>query len=110
MFNCPDCGKKNLEEVVIERFMTRKFRVNYEEKVLIPVTENEAWDSCDYAVRCPECDTLNTDDMFVEFEMTKADDRAEEMTRILGDIYGSEFLSDANYERIRKLFQDEGGK
>ena len=65
---CPDCGEE-IEEVAIEQYATKTFRVDYESKRLNPVYPGEPWDVDDHAVRCPHCDTLNIDDLFVQYEI-----------------------------------------
>lgn len=64
---CPDCGHE-IDEVLIEKFVTKTFKVDYENKILVPVYESLEWEFNDYAVHCENCDTLNVDELLVEFE------------------------------------------
>ena len=54
---CPDCGKI-LDTVVIERFDTRTFEIDYEYQRLSP---DGSWEFDDWAAHCPFCDSLNID-------------------------------------------------
>lgn len=56
---CPDCGKV-LDTVIIERFQTKTYDINYENKQIIP--KMESWDENDSAYHCPHCDTLNVNE------------------------------------------------
>jgi phage FluMu protein Com len=63
---CPDCNKE-AKEVIVEKWQTRKFTVDYENHLLVPI-EGEDWqDSGDSAIRCAACDTLNMDSVFNGF-------------------------------------------
>jgi predicted RNA-binding Zn-ribbon protein involved in translation (DUF1610 family) len=63
---CPDCGEE-LSEVRIERFSFKTFRIDYENKKLVPVYPDQPWEVDDHAIHCPNCDTLNTDDIFCQY-------------------------------------------
>ena len=65
MLRCPDCNAE-LGTVVVEQFATKTADVNYEAKTI--TTRNEDWEPNDHAFHCPNCDSLNVDDMFQSFE------------------------------------------
>ena len=64
---CPDCGTE-LDEVTIERFLTKTFLVNHELKTLTP-KDNSPWEENDKAIHCGECDSLNVDSMLGDYEI-----------------------------------------
>ena len=62
---CPDCGAE-LTSVVAEATRRRRYTVDNENKRLLPTYPSEGWADVDddYVCRCPNCDSLNVDDMF----------------------------------------------
>jgi hypothetical protein len=58
-----------LNEVEVERFQTRKYRIDYVNKQLISM-EGTDWESNDYTCHCPHCDSLNVDELLVEYELS----------------------------------------
>lgn len=62
---CPDCGVK-VERVIISRYMTRQYRVDYEKRELVPI-EDTVWEHDEDVVRCYECVTLNMAEYFESF-------------------------------------------
>lgn len=68
MLKCPDCGEK-LNEVLVERTQTKTFKVDPEKKTLVPVYPNLSWDDDDYSYRCPNCDSLNINELLIKYEV-----------------------------------------
>lgn len=66
--SCPDCHKE-LDEVNVEKWMLRRFTIDYANKTLVPVAGSKWEDEDDNAIRCPHCDSLNVDDMFTGFKI-----------------------------------------
>lgn len=64
---CPDCGAV-IDEVMLEKFVTKTFKVDYENKLLVPVYEFQGWEFDDYAAHCQNCDSLNVDELLIDFE------------------------------------------
>lgn len=56
---CPDC-KKICEELKVEKFETRLFKVDLEGRQLVPIPKTD-WEINDFAYHCPHCDSLNVD-------------------------------------------------
>jgi len=65
---CPDCGGA-LDEVVIERFSHKKFRVDYAERKLVMI-DDSPWELNDLAYHCPQCDSLNVNDALHDINMS----------------------------------------
>ena len=65
---CPDCGKE-LTEVTIERFQDKTFRIDYENKALVRVYPEQPWETDDYACHCPNCDSLNVDELLSKYKV-----------------------------------------
>jgi DNA-directed RNA polymerase subunit RPC12/RpoP len=70
--SCPDCGKE-LDTVTVERFFTKTFDVDYDGKALMerPDSPENGWSHDDTAYHCPNCDSLNVDDLFHTFSEKK---------------------------------------
>lgn len=58
---CPDCGKE-IKEIVIERYMLKRFQVDHDKKEL-SATSEDPWDPDDESYRCGYCDSLNIDEL-----------------------------------------------
>lgn len=71
---CPDC-KEVLDEVVIERFSLRTYRINYDTMELEPA--HPEWIVDDHARRCVVCDTLNVDCLMTDFRMVESEPEAD---------------------------------
>jgi len=66
---CPDCGAE-ITEVAVERFQTRTFKVDHEEKEITPIYPTQDWDDTnDYAYHCPNCGSLNVDEMLSKYKL-----------------------------------------
>jgi len=66
---CPDCGEE-INEVTVERFQTKTFKVDHEKKELTPVYPDLDWDDGnDYTYRCQYCDSLNIEEMFKDYKL-----------------------------------------
>ena len=70
---CPDCGIE-IEEVVIERYQSKVFEVDYENKNLVPVDNSEWNTDDDHAIRCPGCDSLNIYSDFQGYSIEEPDE------------------------------------
>jgi len=69
---CPDCGAE-LTEIVAERFQTKTFKVDHENKTIYPVDplihREEDWETNDHAYHCPQCNSLNVDCLLFDYEL-----------------------------------------
>lgn len=63
---CPDC-KRELDTVIIERFDTKTFAIDYEHRALAPQPDS-IWEFDDWAAHCPYCDSLNVDVLVKDLE------------------------------------------
>jgi predicted RNA-binding Zn-ribbon protein involved in translation (DUF1610 family) len=69
---CPDCGAE-INEVVVERFQTKRFKVDHDAKEIGPIDplvhSEEDWETNDHAYHCPNCDSLNVDEMLSKYKL-----------------------------------------
>ena len=66
---CPDCGEQ-IDEVTVERYQTKTFKIDREKKELTPVYPAQPWElDDDYNYRCPNCDSLNINEMLSKYQL-----------------------------------------
>jgi len=67
---CPDCGEE-ITEVRVERTLYRSFKVDHEKKELTPVYPASlmTWADVDDAYRCPNCDSLNINELLSKYKL-----------------------------------------
>ena len=69
---CPDCGHE-ITEVVVERFQTKRFKVAHAAKEIGQMDPllhaDEDWETNDHAYHCPQCDSLNVDEMLSKYKL-----------------------------------------
>jgi predicted RNA-binding Zn-ribbon protein involved in translation (DUF1610 family) len=70
VIHCPDCGAE-IHDVDVERYIYKRFTLNYEKKLVIPENPSPgAWVlDDDYVFRCPECDSLNVGELLTGFRV-----------------------------------------
>jgi len=72
IIKCPDCGAE-ITEVVVERFQTKRFKVDHDAKEIGPmdslVHAEEDWETNDHAYHCPNCDSLNIDGLLCKYKL-----------------------------------------
>ena len=70
--NCPDCWEE-ITEVVVERFQTKRFKVDHDAKEIVPIDplihHNENWETNDHAYHCANCDSLNIDGLLCKYNL-----------------------------------------
>ena len=67
MNKCPDCGAE-LGIVIVEVFSHKTFDVDHERKLITPRPYHE-WEDNDHCYHCPQCDSLNVDEMLKDYEL-----------------------------------------
>jgi Fe-S-cluster-containing dehydrogenase component len=69
---CPDCHKI-CNDVNVERYDNRIYKIDWEAKKLVVATEYPNWSTNDWSYRCPHCDSLNIDEEVRKLELEKPD-------------------------------------
>ena len=72
VMQCPYCGHV-ISEIVVERSQVKKFKVDHKAKEIVPIDplihKEENWENTEYAYRCPDCDSLNVDELLCKYKL-----------------------------------------